>query len=315
MISIIVPIYNAEKYLNESLSSIVNQSINDFEVILVDDGSTDSSKAICKEWCAKDYRFKYKSQQNSGVSAARNLGIDNANGQYICFLDADDCYDSKYLETLLELVSGNDAVLCDYTRDEDLGLSGDINEVSPKALIMDVIYERIKHPGLYCFLYKRSIIEDNNIRFTVGCIKNEDTEFYIKYLASCSEPVAVTSYKGYYYRPNPSSVMSAPITEQSFTSIEAAKRINHVLYSKHIIEDDTIVYFNSVLVYAYELSKQGDWDLYDKLQNKHEVSKAMRKMLSFPRFSKKMVALIYLIIGKSAFFALFKYFSFFTLSK
>lgn len=310
-VSIIVPIYNAEQYLNESLSSIVHQSINDFEVILVDDGSVDASKTICKQWCARDSRFKYYSQQNSGVSAARNLGIDKANGRFICFLDADDCYDSKYLETLLELVSGKDAVLCDYTRDEDLGLSGDINDVFPKELILNVIYERIKHPGLYCFLYKRSIIEDNKIRFTVGCIKNEDTEFYINYLASCSKPVAVTSYKGYYYRPNPSSVMSAPITERSFTSIDAARRINHVLCSKHIIEDDTIIYFNSVLVYSYGLSRQGNRTLYDSLHNKHNVSKAMRKMLSFPRLSKKIVALIYLISGRNAFYALFKIFNFY----
>ena len=307
-VSIIVPIYNAERYLNESLSSIVNQSIDDFEVILVDDGSVDSSKEICKEWCAKDKRFEYFYQQNSGVSAARNLGIGNANGQYICFLDADDYYDSKYLETLLGLVSGNDAALCDYTRDEDLGHSGGLKVASTKELILDVIYERIKHPGLYCFLYKRSIIEDNKIRFTVGCIKNEDTEFYIKYLASCSEPVAVTSYKGYYYRPNPSSVMSAPMTEKSFTSIEAARRINQDLYRKHIIEDNTIVYFNSVLVYAYKLSRRGEWNLYKDLHDKHDVSKAMRKMLSFPRLSKKIVASIYLVIGKAAFYALFKTF-------
>lgn len=302
MISIIIPVYNAEKYLKECFSSILNQTFNNLEVICVDDGSFDNSKAICNEWCLKDSRFRYVFQENAGVSVARNTGIEKAKGELICFLDADDYIDEHYLEYLLGIMDNHDAAICDLTRDDGLGEKGSVKDESPQKLINDVIFERIKHPGLYCFLFKTSIINSYGIRFTEGCIRNEDTEFYIRYLAACENRIAITSYVGYFYRPNPSSVMAAPLSIKSFTSIEASGRINDLLFKSSIIDDDGIVLNNGILTYAYTIAKRHDKELYKYLHSQYDVKAAMKKMLYFPRRSKKLVAAMYLVFGKFLFF-------------
>lgn len=91
LLSIIIPVYNAEKYIDRCISSVVTQSLKDIEIVLVNDGSTDSSFSLCKAWELKDKRIKLASQINSGVSAARNLGISRSEGEYLMFLDSDDC--------------------------------------------------------------------------------------------------------------------------------------------------------------------------------------------------------------------------------
>ena len=99
MISIIVPIYNREKYLSECIDSILVQSYSDFEVLLIDDGSTDRSGEICDEYAQKDARIRVFHKENGGVSSARNVGLDNATGEWIAFVDSDDWVGEKYLES------------------------------------------------------------------------------------------------------------------------------------------------------------------------------------------------------------------------
>lgn len=108
LISIIVPIYNAEKYLESCLNSIFKQTYKDFEVLLVDDGSQDASKEICMEFVKKDKRFKYYFKNNGGLSSARNFGIKNANGSILTFIDSDDWIDENYIETLVMPFLTND---------------------------------------------------------------------------------------------------------------------------------------------------------------------------------------------------------------
>ena len=100
LISIIVPIYNVEKYLRQCLDSIMNQTYQNFECLLINDGSPDNSANICREYVDKDSRFKYFEKENGGVSSARNLGIEYSKGEYITFIDSDDWVDSDYLELL-----------------------------------------------------------------------------------------------------------------------------------------------------------------------------------------------------------------------
>ena len=101
LISIIVPVYNVESYLKRCIESILNQTFRDFELILVNDGSTDNSEIICKEYALKDERIKYFYQRNKGVSEARNKGIDNSSGEYIQFIDSDDYVDENFLEIVV----------------------------------------------------------------------------------------------------------------------------------------------------------------------------------------------------------------------
>lgn len=100
LISIIVPIFNTEKYLHQCLDSILSQSYGNFECLLINDGSTDASASICREYVAKDARFRYFEKENGGVSSARNLGIERSGGAYITFIDSDDWVEFDYLEVL-----------------------------------------------------------------------------------------------------------------------------------------------------------------------------------------------------------------------
>lgn len=104
LVSFIIPIYNAEKYLDECIKSIIKQTYSNFELLLVNDGSTDNSAIICDTYANKDSRIKVIHKINGGVSSARNIGLDNAKGEYICFVDADDVIHPKLLETTLSVL-------------------------------------------------------------------------------------------------------------------------------------------------------------------------------------------------------------------
>ena len=101
LISVVVPVYNVEDVLHFCIDSILNQTYSDFELLLVDDGSTDKSGDICDQYARKDTRIRVFHKENGGVSSARNLGIDNANGEYICFIDSDDYVNSEFLDSLI----------------------------------------------------------------------------------------------------------------------------------------------------------------------------------------------------------------------
>ena len=109
MISILMPVYNVDKYIEKTLESIKNQTYSDFEVIMVDDGSTDSSGLICDKWAQADSRFKVIHKENAGVSAARNTALSLVKGEYIFFMDSDDIIIPETLEELLDALIKNDA--------------------------------------------------------------------------------------------------------------------------------------------------------------------------------------------------------------
>ena len=124
MISVIIPIYNCERLLSRCLDSILTQSYNDFEVLLVNDGSTDGTANVCKEYVEKtEGKFRYIEKVNGGVSSARNIGINNANGEYICFVDADDYVHQDYLKCLYVSACECDAdlVMCTIASNDDCG--------------------------------------------------------------------------------------------------------------------------------------------------------------------------------------------------
>ena len=212
MVSIIVPIYNAEQWLFDCLESIESQSYKDFEVLMVDDGSRDSSATICKIFEERDSRFLYYFQENAGVSAARNFGLKYVQGEYICFIDADDKVAPDYLSHLLELSSDGSFGVCNFTRDiKELGeKKGEIIYYEARDCVSRILWESVKTFNLWMMLFKNNIIQNNNIKFVVGCARNEDIEFYINYLLY-ENKIKVSGYMDYFYRPNPDSVMRQPI--------------------------------------------------------------------------------------------------------
>lgn len=214
-ISIIIPVYNAEIYLERCVNSVLMQTFQDFELILVNDGSKDNSLAICNRYSEIDQRVTVVNQSNGGVSSARNHGIEVATGNYICFVDADDYVAPEYLEQLYE----------DAQRDEtiDLVFQGRIKkdgsiqvEVSPGIdrtfnLNEDsAFFESLslfRYCAVYSKLFKREIIRENNIRFLTELNHGEDFDFLAKYLCHCNV-VHVSSRMNYYYMINDGSISS-----------------------------------------------------------------------------------------------------------
>ncbi|MCR4673143.1 MAG: glycosyltransferase [Lachnospiraceae bacterium] len=214
LISVIVPVYNAEKYLDSCVKSIVNQSYRELEIILVDDGSTDGSSRICDEWKLKDQRIVALHKQNGGVSSARNEGIKKASGAFISFVDADDLLDSFALERLEELSKTfeGSAFLCAFDRffeEEELDDNTAI-ESNAKVLQCGGLKGMIScRQGCFCvgMLISRSIVVKNNILFDEGLTNLEDVAWTGKLLNHLKRFV-YTPVPYYHYRVTPGSITS-----------------------------------------------------------------------------------------------------------
>lgn len=188
-VSVIVPIYNVEKYLNKCVDSIINQSLRDIEIILVDDGSTDNSGEIADTYAQKDRRVKVIHKENGGQGSARNYGIEVAQGKYIGFVDSDDWIDLNMYEELYIAAEKENADIAVCNRkvfDENNNLRTIVNvseriiEIN-KVNTVDYVIERLFYPHtvvVYNKIFKKSIIYNNNISFKeVKEVGSEDTLF------------------------------------------------------------------------------------------------------------------------------------------
>lgn len=186
MISVIIPVYNSEKYLKKCIDSVLAQSYQDFELILVNDGSTDRSGVICDEYAEQDNRVNVFHQKNKGVSAARNLGIKNVNGKWICFVDADDFINEKYLENFIRYGLNKDVInfhghvkidnnskTYSYIKDSSFSIDN-----IDTQLLLDNGY-------IWAKLLNTELIRQHKIRFSENVRISEDLIFllhYIKYV-------------------------------------------------------------------------------------------------------------------------------------
>lgn len=222
MISIIIPVYNVSQYLDECLKSVSAQTYTDWECILIDDGSTDDSGEICERWCRADPRFKVVHQANAGVSAARNKGIDLAQGDYITFIDSDDWVDADYLSVLYNhcfnaelVVSGiiiHDAE--DNIKKQQPKESRVTTISSESYLFDDLISQQLLH-GPTSKLYKALIIKASNTIFPIGKSFGEDLEFNFSFLNYVTQ-LSCIRYSGYHYRKSVLNSLSSKFREDQF---------------------------------------------------------------------------------------------------
>lgn len=208
-ISVIVPVYKAEKYLHRCVDSILAQTFTDFEVLLIEDGSPDRSGEICDGYAYMDERIRVFHKENSGVSDTRNIGLDYAIGEIICFVDSDDVVDKDYLEIFLQkdadiVVQG--LYRNDITEDRrDLYVSietGDF-DLSNVTKFVDIICKSENIGYLYTRSFKRNIIEKENLRFDSRFRLREDMEFILRYMLLCK--TFSTLNKGAYHYDVPSN--------------------------------------------------------------------------------------------------------------
>lgn len=222
MISIIIPVYNVEKYLRECLDSVLRQTYRDFEVWLIDDGSTDNSCEICDEYVDKYGNFHVIHKTNAGLGMARNTGIENANGEYITFLDSDDYWEKDMLETLIRVMQEKKVDICK---------SGFRRVNNSHEKIMEITYENELYIGeqarlgllprmigscpeysdsiemaVCACLYKAKIIKENNVRFpSERNLISEDLIFNIEVMQFANGAITL-QYVGYCYRVNQGSL-------------------------------------------------------------------------------------------------------------
>ena len=226
MISVIVPVYNVEEYLEECLESIKNQTYTNIEVILVNDGSTDGSREICEWFCQKDSRFKLINQENQGQSVARNRGVKESAGEFIMFVDSDDVIKKNVLEVLLPYMKTEvDIVECRMTRKKEEFYLNKPSKIvfegnAKEAILNCIAIKEVK----FCpvtKLYRREIVE--KVPFLEGYIY-EDVFTGINYLKHMRK-IVVVDYIGYYYRVRPNSTMTKSFTEKDLDIFQVGNQL------------------------------------------------------------------------------------------
>lgn len=215
LVSVIVPVFRAEKFLRKCIESIISQTCQDFELILVEDGSPDNSAIICDDYASRFTNIHVIHKKNGGPSDSRNVGLDNAQGQWIVFVDADDKISDTYLSHLLECNPERDKMLLSMQDNYNVDMYGCIVpthrlDFKDEQIIVgknqDIIekYRLLHHYGIYAKLFSREIIEKNHIRFNTQIDVCEDGLFINQYETYINK-IFLSSYKDYYYvMPSPS---------------------------------------------------------------------------------------------------------------
>lgn len=217
LISVIIPVYNVEKYLRSCLDSIIHQHFTNFEVILVDDGSTDKSNEICSEYASKDSRFVVYHKENEGVSVARNYGMEKAKGEWVYFVDADDELFPDCLEHLYSLTDENtDLVMAGYVTVCQDGSTEVITEEKVKRITKDDSIMLMYEPQYFDYLgyiwiklFRLSLIHRYQIHMNTQIFFNEDRLFTIEYLCKMAKGTVFSTKQVYKYYIRPNSAMAS----------------------------------------------------------------------------------------------------------
>lgn len=217
LISIIVPVYNVEKYLKRCIESIINQTYQNLEIILVDDGSTDNSLKLCNYYKTKDKRIKVIHQSNRGLSSARNSGLKESNGDYICFVDSDDWINLNFVKVLFETSQNTNSqiVECktkkvyDFKEEKDME-SFQVYSFTGKNCFYEFIKGTYFKQTVWNKIYKRNIIE--GMFFEDG--KIHEDEFWSYQIFNRANKVTSIDFFGYYYFQRNGSIMNEIFTKK-----------------------------------------------------------------------------------------------------
>lgn len=280
-IGVIVPVYNVEKYLDKCINSILCQTYDNFELILVDDGSTDKSGIICDLYAENDCRIHVIHQKNGGVSVARNTGIEyvskKTSCKWICFVDSDDFIDRQFLEILFAISSKDktDLVMCDYTTKMDemlLKKCVDSQILNPEDAY--VSFPRVTN-NIWAKLYKIDLFK--NHRFPVGKIM-EDAHTFYKVLFDAKK-VSVTNIPLYFYTINPNGIYNSKWKPERIESIVATQNQVQFMKDNHYdkaLHTASYVYMLTIFKeLKYLKETNSEMKKYEKLLRK-KLRKAIR---------------------------------------
>ncbi len=241
LISVIVPVYNVEKYINKCIESLANQTIENIEIILVDDGSTDSSGAICDEYENKYDNIKVIHKKNGGLSSARNVGIDNAKGEYLAFVDSDDWVDHNTYEHLYHLIKSGEYGFASFGFLEEFGTETEqsITDIKHKIYNQKELFSQILNDnsvaGYACNkLLKRCVVGDE--RFDETLLSCEDIDFCVRIASKCKKVIHTESMFYHYRQRNDSMTGDFSYNVRKLSVIKAYENIMPI-YKEYDFED------------------------------------------------------------------------------
>ena len=291
MISVIVPVYKAEKYLHRCVDSILAQSYTDFELLLIEDGSPDSSGAICDEFAVTDSRVRVFHKENGGVSSARNLGLDNARGDFIAFCDADDYVGVDWLKAFYDvidnsvdlIVQGIYYIINSEVVVKKLSFSEGYTIEDKRKLIVNLM-----SMGVYGYpvtkLFRRQVIEENHIRFDVNSAFREDEQFFSKYLEYAKTFKCIEKENYYYILPVAEKIYKG---DSYYSLLPIFKSLDIIFDSKLPIEICQIHYVNIKDAAAINIATgkpltKYHIDLYSRIVSRLGYKRGLRnRMLNF----------------------------------
>lgn len=294
MVSVIIPVFNGEN-ISKTLESLINQDFKDFEIIVVDDGSTDKSLDIAYDVLSKsNIPHKLIIQRNSGVSVARNHGIDEASGEYIVFLDHDDTVSTNHLSSLVDKVTSFNSDFA-YTNLSKIDENGNIlsttkinvNLISTNQFIKLELEMKISFN--FCqLIYKTELLNKNNIRFSKDVVYGEDSEFAYRALI-CGQSVAISHETTYYYLQHNKSTIST-VNYNRFNFVEVlenlAEELNNELSEYIKTQRIPKAIFGNMMYFFYNnypfeeiIIKMEELNLFDKLKNFKAKSSSDYKFL------------------------------------
>ncbi len=303
-LSIIVPVYNTEKHLKKCFDSIINQNNSEIEVVVINDGSTDNSETIIKEYTDK-YKdiFKYYKKDNTGVADTRNFGIEKATGEYLMFLDSDDYIDKKLYDNIKKYIDEN-VELIKYKM-QRVDENDKLLEIVPGATFDEITGEEgfnrlygtdvlLDSPCVY--VIKKDIFDRNNLKFKVGT-EHEDFGL-IPFVIVLAKSMVSTNFYGYYYVQSQGSLMRNEIYQKTIKRVydalghyDNAKEYSQKINISKLTHDNIMIYYtNAVILKARDL-KEEDRKKYLQELNKRKVFKNI-KVRNLKQMIKKILLMM-----------------------
>lgn len=296
-ISIIIPCYNCASMVEETLQSLQSQTYKDFEVVMVNDGSTDNTREVLEQWRdSSDLNITVVNQENGGVSSARNHGIEVASGEYILFLDSDDIYHEDYVYNLVSAMQDKqyDTVYCRLSRNlnevRQYVPTGELSHEQTQKEAMDKLLFEMGKYGFYCYLYRKETLRRFAIQFDLNTKFGEDREFNWKYLTHCNS-ILWLDMPLYGYRINALSATQNSSNWRKTDLLQAVKRVEKYLKDFRCDYSETFnsyMFSRAMWAVAKTFAVTGQKELYDRLHKEYNVRKCMNRTM---RDKNKMVAI------------------------
>ena len=291
LISVIVPVYNVDKYLDKCIKSIINQTYKNLEIILVDDGSSDKCPKMCDDWAKKDNRIKVIHKKNGGVSSARNIGIKESKGEYITFVDSDDWLEKDFIIKLYEVIIKNDSdiALSAYkrvvgTNIEKINVCDNTYSINSKEYLIKALNPQTGYGFCHMKLISKNCLK--NIFFNEQLKVTEDALFNIM-LSKKINKVTFLGEALYNYRINTSSVVKKYDQEYPYKYLKGIKEIKEYLFKTYKDKEIKHNYYNFVVYHVMLVAVNYCYHQNNTTKNKNRLLKEICNINEFQEAIKK----------------------------